>query len=178
MAQYARLNDWLTNPKIIAWKNLLEAWVAPYLVDLWLAEYLQRIYGRRIVSVPADGHDYLFDIPRQRLIAAWSISRGAYAGPRDKSRMQGHPQGRGPLYHKGHAIPHSCHGGYDINLVTQLAALNIGPFRALERRAAASSGALYFTYWRYPNADEQVPSGVEQGYLEPGLMPDIRRFNN
>jgi len=77
------------------------------------------------------------------------------------------------LYHRGHAIPHTLGGATDINLVPQLGAVNVGAFRALERAAVATPGALYFTYWSYRGSrlrtarghDEpgQVPTAVEQG---------------
>jgi hypothetical protein len=66
-------------------------------------------------------------------------------------------------------------GGLDINLVAQLATINIGPFRSLERRAVDSPGSLYFTYWAYRPEYQSgaVAAGVDQGLLSPGELPDI-----
>ena len=94
--------------------------------------------------------------------------------------MAGHPLSAGSLYHRGHAIPHSLGGATDINLVPQLGMINTGPFRALERRAVATPGSLYFTYWTYAGAQHsryghsgQTPAGVDQGLLVPGERPVV-----
>jgi hypothetical protein len=92
--------------------------------------------------------------------------------------MAGHPLSRGPRYHRGHAIPHTLGGGTDINLVAQLGAVNIGPFRPLERRAVATPGSLYFTYWIYGGGGAQTPIAVEQGLLVAGQRADVRRHAN
>jgi hypothetical protein len=76
---------------------------------------------------------YLFDIGKEPLIAAWGISRGRFGGDRDAPRMKQFPLSAGAKYHRGHAIPHRLGGPLDINLVPQLGAINIGPFRALEK---------------------------------------------
>ena len=91
--------------------------------------------------------------------------------------MAGHPLSAGGLYHRGHAIPHTLGGPTDINLVPQLGAINIGPFRALERQAVATPGALYFTYWQY-SGQSQTPIAVDQGLVVPGQMPVIRTHGN
>jgi len=146
---------------------------------LWIAEYSARSPGQ-VVAVDLDGFGYLFDIAGERLVAAWGVSGGRHAGPRDKARMAGHPLSVGPLYHRGHAIAHSLGGGTDINLVPQLGRLNIGSFRALERLAVDNPGSLYFTYWLYEGAraNGQTPSAVEQGLLTAGCRPDVRRHLN
>jgi hypothetical protein len=128
---------------------------------------------------------YLFDVGAERLIAAWGISRGKNPEVRPKDRMKGHPLSAGPLYHRGHAIPHTLGGPTDINLVPQLGKINIGPFRALEKKAVASPGSFYFTYWkskgsaptrsRHPG---QTPTGVDQGLLVPGKPPDVTHYGN
>ena len=76
-------------------------------------------------------------------------------------------------------------GGLDINLVTQRGSLNIGQFRVLEKRAVATPGSLYFTYWVYRSPQTQKPVRVEQGLLffkerSGGKMPDINigQFTN
>ncbi len=94
--------------------------------------------------------------------------------------MAGHPLSAGPLYHRGHAIPHTLGGGTDINLVSQLGRINIGPFRPLEKKAVATPGSFYFTYWTYRNAvgHGQTPTGVDQGLLIAGQAPDVRHHGN
>lgn len=156
----------------------IEAEVVPLLIELWLSDYDSSFPNSEVVEVTTAGFTYLFDIAAQRLIAAWGFSRGRHAGARDKSRMAGHPLSAGSLYHRGHAIPHTLGGPTDINLVPQFGAINIGPFRELERLAVATPGALYFTYWAYPNGPSQVPSGVDQGLLISGQPLRIRSFGN
>jgi len=127
---------------------------------------------------------YLFDIAAERLIAAWGISKGRHVGARDASRMAGHPLSAGPHYHRGHAIPHTLGGPTDINLVPQLGRINVGPFRPFEKKAVATPGSLYFTYWIYGSAaarigtPTQTPTGVDQGLLIAGQMPQIARHGN
>ena len=152
--------------------------VVPHLVDIWLEDYLRTAGATDIVETSVSGFSYLFDIATGRLIAAWGVSRGRHSGARDASRMAGHPLSAGPLYHRGHAIPHTLGGPTDINLVAQRGSVNIGPFRTLEKRAVATPGALYFTYWMYGPGDSQKPVSVEQGFLLPGHAPDIRLHGN
>jgi hypothetical protein len=92
--------------------------------------------------------------------------------------MAGHPLSAGPDYHRGHAIAHRLGGQTDINLVPQLGKVNIGAFRPLERKAVATPGSMYFTYWLYSGGVRQTPSGVDQGLLVAGQLPDIRRHGN
>ena len=101
--------------------------------------------------------------------------------PRDHARMAGYPKGEGAKYHRGHLIPHSGHGGTDINLFVQLGKVNIGPFRALEKRAVEAPGAFYFVRLLYRSADPALrPAGVEQGLILPGDSPqlELRAFPN
>ena len=156
-----------------AWDNIVER-----LLPLWLDDYARRRSSHDIVETTAGDFSYLFDIHAQRLIAAWGVSKGRHAGKRDASRMAGHPLSAGPHYHRGHAIPHTLGGPTDINLVPQLGRVKIGPFRPLERRAVATEGSFYFTYWQYADASSQTPSGVDQGLIIPGLSPDIRHHGN
>ena len=152
--------------------------VIPCLTRAWLDDYTRSTPSSEIVETTTSGFSYLFDIKHERLIAAWGVSQGRHGGARDKTRMAGHPLSSGPLYHRGHAIPHTLGGPTDINLVPQLGAVNVGAFRALERRAVATPGALYFTYWKYAGPTGQKPAGVEQGLLVPGAAPDIRSHAN
>lgn len=152
--------------------------VVPILQRAWLEDYGRTTRSSDVVETTAGGFSYLFDIAHERLIAAWGISGGRHGAKRDSTRMAGHPLSAGPGYHRGHAIPHTLGGPTDINLVPQLGAVNIGPFRALERQAVATPGALYFTYWIYGAGASQKPRMVEQGLLVPGAKPDIRRHPN
>lgn len=158
--------------------HTIETGLIPLLTGEWLAEY-DRLFPRSdIVEVTTEGFTYLFDIVAGRLIAAWGFSRGKHTGARDKSRMAGHPLGAGSLYHRGHAIPHTLGGPTDINLVPQLGSVNVGPFRVLEKRAVATPGALYFTYWRYGPGLSQKPIGVDQGLLVPGGTLEVTQHVN
>jgi hypothetical protein len=152
--------------------------VIPALVDAWLDDYTRSSPAPNVVETTVGDFSFLFDIGRERLIAAWGISRGPHGAPRDKSRMAGHPLSAGPRYHRGHAIPHSLGGPTDINLVPQLGSVNVGAFRRLEREAVGTPGALYFTYWSYGRPDTQTPRGVDQGLLRPGAAPRIDRHAN
>jgi hypothetical protein len=149
------------------------------LVGMWLDDYNSRTPSLDVVVTLYGDFAYLFDVKHARLIAAWGVSHGRHGGARDKARMAGHPKGAGERYHRGHAIPHTLGGLTDINLVPQLGAINVGPFRELERLAVATPGALYFTYWRYGRSTtRQTPVGVDQGLLRPGLPAQIRTHAN
>ena len=152
--------------------------VVPALIELWLDDYTKGRPARDIVETTVDGFSYLFDIERERLIAAWGTSRGKNTAARPAARMAGHPLGGGPLYHRGHAIPHTLGGGTDINLVNQLGSVNIGRFRSLEIEAVKTPGAFYFTYWTYASKDAQTPSGVEQGLIRAGIDARIMPHAN
>jgi hypothetical protein len=152
--------------------------VIPYLISVWLEDYATSAATREIVVTSVSSFSYLFDTAEQRLLAAWGVSRGRYAGERDKSRMLGHPMGHGSNYHRGHAIPHRLGGATDINLVAQLGAVNVGAFRILEGQAVATPGTLYFTYWQYARHGGQKPKLVDQGLLIPGQAPIIRTHPN
>ena len=154
--------------------------VTSFLTNAWLDGYDPRGEVPGIVEVDhtASGFAYLFDTTSERLIAAWGVSKGRHGAARDASRMAGHPLSAGPDYHRGHAIPHRLGGQTDINLVPQLGKVNIGAFRPLERQAVATPGSMYFTYWLYRGGPGQTPSGVDQGLLVAGRLPDIRRHGN
>jgi hypothetical protein len=164
--------------KAFATQNAIETKAIPYLVDEWLADYDRGTPNNEIVETTTSDFSYLFDVLSGRLLAAWGFSHGRHGGARDKSRMAGHPLSAGSLYHRGHAIPHTLGGPTDINLVPQLGSINIGPFRVLEKRAVATPGALYFTYWRYGKGQSQTPIGVDQGLIIPGQVPEVRRHGN
>jgi len=150
-----------------------------YLIETWLNHYDLAGSTGHVVDVTLNKLSYLFDLGPDRLIAAWGISAGRFAGDRDKSRMQGFPVLNRPLYHAGHAIPHRLGGGTDINLTAQLGLVNIGPFKVLESRAVKTPGSLYFTYWMYgADLTSQRAQRVQQGLLIPGASPEIREFQN
>ena len=178
MAEYPKLESLLHAVPSSGTRDILTELVIPYLVDIWLAEYTSRATRPDIVETTVDSFSYLFDVAAGRLIAAWGISRGRHDGARDKNRMRGHPLSAGPLYHRGHAIPHTLGGPTDINLVPQRGAINVGAFRELERKAVSRPGALYFSYWIYGDAATQTPEWVEQGLLVPGCKPETRRHSN
>jgi hypothetical protein len=159
--------------------------VVPYLVDVWLDDYSRTSHITGIVETTVSEFFYLFDIGAERLIAAWGMSKGRHGEARDASRMAGHPLSTGPLYHRGHAIPHTLGGPTDINLVPQFGKINIGPFRPLEKKAVASPGSFYFTYWSYLGAARgrggspgQTPTGVDQGLLIAGQPPQVAHHGN
>ncbi|HXW72132.1 MAG TPA: hypothetical protein VEK34_11930 [Methylocella sp.] len=159
--------------------------VVPYLVDVWLSDYARYASTMDVVETRASTFSYLFDVAAERLIAAWGVSRGRHSGERDKRHMAGHPNSAGPLYHRGHVIPHTLGGPTDINLVPQLGRINVGPFRPLEKRAVATPGSFYFTYWTYfgsvparGGSRGQTPTGVDQGLLVAGQQPVVVPHGN
>lgn len=186
MARYPRLAGLLRAVDPNSPEQGFTARVIPYLVEVWLDDYSRTTRSSSIVETSHSGFSYLFDVGSERLISAWGISEGRHGGARDASRMAGHPLSAGPLYHRGHAIPHTLGGPTDINLVPQLGRINIGPFRPLEKKAVATPGSLYFTYWTYrgsssprPNArPTQTPIGVDQGLLIAGEAPQIVHHGN
>jgi len=178
MPEYDKLESLLAQVDRSRPQDGFEKIVIPYLQDVWIRDYRTSTSQDEIVQVTLANFSYLFDVINQRLISAWGIPDGPHQGARNKSRMSGHPNGYGPLYHRGHAIPHSAGGGVDINLVPQLGSLNIGAFRVLERRAVESPGSLYFTCWKYGRPEEQKPRAAEQGLLRAGEKPEITKHAN
>lgn len=175
MADYVGIYSEVEIANAVNAPQVFAARVVPALIDIWLGA--SGGLSDNVVETTSDNFSYLFDIGQERLIAAWGVSRGRFGGARDASRMKGFPLSAGATYHRGHAIPHRLGGSLDINLVPQLGQINIGPFRELERKAVATPGALYFTFWTYRGAS-QTPAGVDQGLLIPGKTPKIRRFAN
>ena len=84
------------------------------LPDLWLDNYYQSHADAELVETTVTGFSYLFDVVGERLVAAYGVSGGKHGEPRPSSRMRGHPLNAGPLYHRGHTIPHTLGGGTDI----------------------------------------------------------------
>ncbi len=140
--------------------------------------------------------DYLFDITRQRAVAAFGIPIYV-ADQRDASREAGYPMrstrervGAGrtkPYFVKGHLIAHSLGGGMDINFVPQLRRTNGGQFRVLENQAKALAQAgvqaFYFVYCIYPRdanpRNIDVPKQLQQYLVEPsGTIRNTADFEN
>jgi hypothetical protein len=178
MATYPRLSPLVAGATTANAESIFKTHVIPYLVEVWLSDYERAVKGSEIVETSVDAFSYLFDMTAGRLIAAWGVSKGRHVAHRDSARMAGHPLSAGPHYHRGHAIPHTLGGPTDINLVPQRASVNVGPFRVLERRAVATPGSLYFTYWAYSAQSGQRPATVDQGLLVPGQLPEIRIHAN
>ena len=185
MAVYPKLSQMMLSFDQSSSEDGFTKEVIPYLMGIWLDDYARGGPKMDVVETTTSGFSYFFDIMAQRLIAAWGISHGRHSETRDKARMAGIPLGAGPLYHRGHAIPHTLGGPTDINLVPQLGSINIGPFRPLEKQAVATPGSLYFTYWTYVGAsrtrdshESQTPTGVDQGLLVAGRSPLIERLGN
>jgi len=179
---YPELTRILSNAQPGApWSDRLEKFIIPYLTHAWLRHYRMALSGGDIVEVPLGQYSYLFDIGPDRLIAAWGISRGRFAGDRPNSRIAGHPVANRDIYDAGHAISHRLGGGTDINLAAQLASVNRKAFQELERTAVKNPGSLYFTYWMYYRAAEkkvQLASRIQQGVISQNAPPQIRDFKN
>lgn len=165
------------------------------LCDAWTSEYLAAV-GADLVDLvvvdPGNGFSYLFDLAGSlsggapdghapRVVGVWGLSRPGGIG-RDHSRMRGHPRPGRHADDRGHLISCAAGGGYDINLVPMDAALNRGlsqagaRFRALERKAAAMSGTLFFIRPIYQD-DTDRPVRFEAGVQE-GKELLVGRFEN
>lgn len=150
------------------------------LCDAWAAEYSEAHVldpGDLVVVDPGNGFSYLFDLAgtlrgescsrAPRVVGVWGLSRPGAEG-RDHSRMRGHPRPGRSADDRGHLISCAAGGGYDINLVPMDTALNRGwspegsRFRALERKAAATPGTLFFIRPVYRDGTDR-PSRFEAG---------------
>jgi hypothetical protein len=137
------------------------------------------------------GATYLFDLAsavaatqEDRTVGAWTVTPPTISG-RDVSYQRGFPLPPGPdgtAVDRGHLIPHLSGGEFGPNIFSQDRALNRGwseqgrRFRALEREAAATPGALYFGHLLYDD-DTAHPSEIETGLLR-GDQLHVERFNN
>jgi hypothetical protein len=84
-------------------------------------------------------------------------------------------------YDGGHLIPHGTGGALDINLFLQLAKVNRGPFRPLERLAVKQPGSFYLVRLLYESANSgQVPDDIEQAWFPIAKTETAqwRRFDN
>lgn len=160
----------------------------------WIGAY-RRLGGLPdIVEVKERGFSYLFDLTGERPIAAYGRIGEPAPEARDRSRLAGYPRASEGGYHKGHLIAHRLGGGLDINIIHQIGANNIGPFRRLEADAARNPGSFYFVRLIYAAAsvsrdvqsplksppDSQRPGWIEQGLILPQLplRLTLREFEN
>jgi hypothetical protein len=154
------------------------------LVPLWCEDYYFMNPKAELVQVVVDTSatslTYLFDINLQRNVVAYGLPIFS-KHQRDASRMAGHPQSGGSRFHRGHLMAHSIGGGTDINLVPQLGKLNIGEFRALERKARnlaeQNVRCLYFVRAIY-STKSQTPRRFEQCIIHPSKTIDYEMHNN
>jgi hypothetical protein len=167
-------------------RQLCEAWSSQYLgasgADL----------ADLVVVDPGNGFSYLFDLAGSlsggtpdghapRVVGVWGLSRPGGSG-RDHSRMRGHPRPGRHDDDRGHLISCAAGGGYDINLVPMDAALNRGlslsgaRFRALERKAAAVPGTLFFIRPVFCDGTDR-PARFEAG-VQDGEELVVGRFEN
>jgi hypothetical protein len=158
-----------------AWASDYCAWAQPDPDDL-------------VAVDPGNGFNYLFDLAgtlrgescsnAPRVVGVWGLSRPRTRG-RDHSRMRGHPRPGRSADDRGHLISCAAGGGYDINLVPMDAALNRGwstdgsRFRAMERKAAATPGTLFFIRPVYQDATDR-PNRFEAGVQDgENLLIDV-----
>jgi hypothetical protein len=156
---------------------------AKQICDAWISEYLSAAEadpGDLFVVDPGDGFNYIFDLAGSlsgepsnrtpRVVGVCGFSQRA--GRRDHSRMRGHPRPARCADDRGHLIAHAAGGRYDINLVPMDAALNRGwsaqgsRFRAMERKAAAVPGTLFFirpVYRDGTDRPQRFEVGVQDG---------------
>lgn len=161
--------------------------------DAWISEYLSAAGadpGDLVVVDPGNGFNYVFDLAGSlrgepcsrapRVVRVWGLSQPA--GGRDHGRMRGHPRPARYTDDRGHLIAHAAGGGYDINLVPMDAALNRGwsgagsRFRAMERKAAAVPGTLFFIRPVYQDATDR-PCRFEAG-AQNGEVLLVDAFEN
>ena len=144
-----------------------------------------------LVEFEQSGVIYWFDLAvsaglpqADRTVAAWTLTPQD-VHRRDISYQRGFPMTadeRSPV-DRGHLIPHLSGGEFGPNIFRQDRALNRGwseegrLYRALERQAAGSVGALYFGHLLY--ADEtDYPTEIEIAVLIPGTEMRVELFNN
>jgi hypothetical protein len=125
------------------------------------------------------------DLPQEdRTVAAWAITPTDIRR-RDTAYQRGFPMtpAVGSPVDRGHLIPHLSGGEFGPNIFRQDRALNRGwseqgkRYRALERAAAGTPGALYFGHLLY--ADETAyPKQIEIAVLLPGAAVRVEQFDN
>ena len=177
---------WLVRDSVARFgQNICDAWAAEYSAG---AEVHPEDL---VVTDPGNGFSYLFDLAgtlrgepcsrAPRVAGVWGLSQPGAKG-RDHSRMRGHPRPGRSGDDRGHLISCAAGGGYDINLVPMDAALNRGwsaegsRFRALERKAAAAPGMLFFIRPVYQDGTDR-PSRFEAG-VQDGENLLVEMFAN
>jgi hypothetical protein len=137
------------------------------------------------------GAMYWFDfassaaLPQEdRTITAWAVTPTEIRR-RDSSYQRGFPMipdDESPV-DRGHLIPHLSGGEFGPNIFRQDRALNRGRseqgkrYRALERAAAGTPGALYFGRLLYLD-DTAYPSQIEIAVLLPNEALRVAQFDN
>ncbi len=141
----------------------------------WAAEYQEQT-GNTLVDVQLGTYTYTFDVAAGRLVCGVGKSTTP-EGSRDNSRQSGHPSApKGD--HKGHVFAHSMGGGMDINIVPQLAALNLGKeWREMERIAAANPGTAVAVHLVYDDNSDR-PAGFDYGLDHPDTGFELQHFDN
>jgi hypothetical protein len=137
------------------------------------------------------GARYWFDLaspaglPQEdRTVAAWALT-STDIRRRDSSYQRGFPMApdHGSPVDRGHLIPHMSGGEFGPNIFRQDRALNQGRseqgklYRALERAAAGTPGALYFGHLLYLD-DTAYPKQIEIAVLVPGATLRVEQFDN
>jgi hypothetical protein len=119
-----------------------------------------------------------------RTIAAWAITP-TDVRRRDVRYQRGFPMApddQSPV-DRGHLIPHLSGGEFGPNIFRQDRRLNRGwsdqgkRYRALERAAAGTPGALYFGHLLYAD-DTAYPSQIEIAVLLPNEALRVEQFDN
>jgi hypothetical protein len=119
-----------------------------------------------------------------RTIAAWAITP-TDVRRRDVNYQRGFPMApddESPV-DRGHLIPHLSGGEFGPNIFRQDRRLNRGwseqgkRYRALERAAAGTPGALYFGHLLYAD-DTAYPSQIEIAVQLPGAALQVEHFDN
>jgi hypothetical protein len=147
--------------------------------------------GCALLEFEQSGARYRFDfassedlLQEDRTIAAWAITPPEVRR-RDKSYQGGFPMvanKRSPV-DRGHLIPHLSGGEFGQNIFRQDRALNRGwseqgkRYRALERAAAGTPGALYFGHLLYDD-ETAYPKRIEIAVLVPGAGLLVEQFDN
>jgi len=158
---------------------------AAAVADAWLGDYHGSWPDRQILEVPQGTFTYLFDAtsppgPVDTRVIGVTGRAAPPIGPRDRSRMAGYPspQRDSPdRVDRGHLVALSMGGGYDINLVPQLASVNRrGRWRAIERYCVARPGTFVLIHAAYNHGTDH-PAWLEYGWLEDGELR-VELFDN
>ena len=155
----------------------------------WVADYLGATAGQReVVEVVVDGFTYLYDSTTapaaheaaNRVVAVRGRSGGEH-GPRDTSRMRGHPNPN--RVDRGHLVARAVGGGYDLNLIPQDPKLNRGHsepgkvWRELENHLAKNPGTEFFVRPTYGDTSD-YPTQLEFGVQLAGGEWRVETFDN